>query len=103
MLSLTPLPALIHDSSIVKRIEDADFEQILSLYRECEDMGKQVFIAFDKADAYTDDTYRMLDEATVLRLSVGNELFGKSWSRKAAETKQKPTSVLGLNDEQEIE
>jgi hypothetical protein len=103
MLSLTPLPALIHDSSIVKRIEDADFEQILSLYQECEDMGKQVFIAFDKADAYTDDTYRMLDEATILRLSVGNELFGKSWSRKAAETKQKPTSILGLNDEQEIE
>lgn len=103
MLSLTPLPALIHDSNIVKRIEDADFEQILSLYQKCGDMGKQAFIAFDKADTYTDDTYRMLDEATVLRLSVGNELFGKSWSRKTAETKHKPTSILGLNDEQETE
>ena len=103
MLSLTPLPALIHDSSIVKRIEDADFEQILSLYQECGDMGKQVFIAFDKADTYTDDTYRMLDEATVLRLSVGNELFGKSWSRKATETKHKPISTFGSNDEQETE
>ena len=103
MLSLTPLPALIHDSSIVKRIEDADFEQILSLYQECGDMGKQVFIAFDKADTYTDDTYRMLDEATVLRLSVGNELFGKSWSRKTAETKHKPISAFGSNDEQETE
>jgi hypothetical protein len=94
---------LIHDSSIVKRIEDADFEQILSLYQKCGDIGKQVFIAFDKADTYTDDTYRMLDEAAVLRLSVGNELFGKSWSRKNAETKQKPTSILGSNDEQETE
>ena len=103
MLSLTPLPALIHDSSIVKRIEDADFEQILSLYQECGDMGKQVFIAFDKADTYTDDTYRMLDEATVLRLSVGNELFGKSWSRKTAETKHKPISTFGSNDEKETE
>ena len=28
MLALTPLPVLIHDSSIVKRIEDADFEQM---------------------------------------------------------------------------
>ena len=84
MLTLTPVPVLIHDSSIVKRIEDADFEQILRLYRESAKSGKQIFIAFDKADTYTPNTYKMLDEAAVLRLSVGNELFGKSWSRQTA-------------------
>lgn len=84
MLTLTPVPVLIHDSSIVKRIEDADFEQILRLYQESAKSGKQIFIAFDKADTYTPNTYKMLDEAAVLRLSVGNELFGKSWSRQTA-------------------
>jgi len=81
MLAMTAVPALIHDSSIVKRIEDADFEQILSLYQDSGKNGKQVFIAFDKADSYTPKTYKMLRGATVLRLSVGDELFGESWSR----------------------
>lgn len=89
MLALTPIPALIHDSSIVKRIEDADFEQILGLYQESSKQGKQVFIAFDKADSYTTKTFRMLEKAAVLRLSVGNELFGTSWSRQTAEPKLK--------------
>lgn len=80
ILSLTPLPALIHDSSIVKRIEDLDFERILGLYQGS---GKQVFIAFDKADSCTPEAYKILKENAVLRLSEGgNELFGTSWSRR---------------------
>ncbi len=82
MLTITPLPALIHDSSIVKRIEDADFEKILGLYMQSGLKGKQVFIAFDKADAYTSETFMIIEKAAVLRLSVGNELFGTSWSRR---------------------
>ena len=82
MLALTPLPALIHDSSIVKRIEDEDFEKILDLYQKSGENGKQVFIAFDKADSYTPNTNQVLEKATVLHLSVGNELFGMSWSRQ---------------------
>lgn len=79
ILSLTPLPALIHDSSIVKRIEDLDFERILRLYQES---GKQVFIAFDKADSCTPKARKTLTENAVLHLSEGgNELFGISWSR----------------------
>lgn len=81
MLALAPLPALIHDSSIVKRIEDADFEQILGLYEESGKDGRQVFIAFDKADSYTSKTASTLEKAAILHLSVGNELFGTSWSR----------------------
>ena len=78
---MTDIPALIHDSSIVKRIEDADFEQILGLYEESGKKGRQVFIAFDKADSYTPKTYETLRGSAILRLSVGNELFGESWSR----------------------
>ena len=81
MLATTAVPALIHDSSIVKRIEDTDFEQILGLYQEGGKNGKQVFIVFDKADSYTPTTYETLKNAAILRLSVGEELFGESWSR----------------------
>lgn len=80
IMSLTPLPALIHDSSIVKRIEDVDFERILRLYQGS---VKQVFIAFDKADSCTPEAYKILKDNAVLRLSEGgNELFGTSWSRR---------------------
>jgi len=89
MLGLTSLPVLIHDSSIVKRIEDADFEKILGLYQESGKASKQVFIAFDKADTYTPNTSKMLEEATVLRLAVGKELFGTSWSRNRSATDAK--------------
>jgi hypothetical protein len=99
MLGLTSLPLLIHDSSIVKRIEDADFEQILGLYQESGKSGKQVFIAFDKADTYASKTSGMLEEATVLHLSVGNELFGTSWSRTQSESEQKSaTNTVGDDD-----
>jgi hypothetical protein len=91
MLALTPLPALIHDSSIVKRIEDADFEQILGLYEDSGKRGRQVFIAFDKADSYTPKTFEALQKAAILRLSVGSELFGESWSRRTEPPMPKPT------------
>jgi predicted nucleic acid-binding Zn-ribbon protein len=90
MLAMTAVPALIHDSSIVKRIEDADFEQILGLYQDSGKNGRQVFIAFDKADSYTPKTYERLQEAAILRLSVGNELFGESWSRRTEPTIMEP-------------
>jgi uncharacterized protein YydD (DUF2326 family) len=91
MLALTPLPALIHDSSIVKRIEDADFEQILGLYEDSGKRGRQVFIAFDKADSYTPMTFEALQKAAILRLSVGSELFGESWSRRTEPPMPKPS------------
>ena len=103
MLALTPLPVLIHDSSIVKRIEDADFEQILGLYQKSGESGKQVFIAFDKADTYTPNTYKIVDKASVLRLSVGNELFGKSWSRQNAVPETEPISRADAEDKAKTE
>ena len=101
MLEITPVPALIHDSSIVKRIENADFEQILGLYQESGNAGKQIFIAFDKADSYTPKTSGILEESAVLRLSVGNELFGTSWSRTQPDAEQ-ATAVPSV-DEAETE
>ena len=51
--------------------------KILELYIKSE---KQVIIAIDKKNSYTDETQKILDESVILNLgSNGNELFGKSW------------------------
>ena len=78
ILELRPVPALIHDSNILKRIEDIHLEHILERYQSS---GHQVFIAFDKADSTTEKAHKILEETAVLRLSDGNELFGRSWSK----------------------
>ncbi|QPG52983.1 DUF2326 domain-containing protein [Heyndrickxia coagulans] len=78
ILELRPIPALIHDSNILKRIEDTHLEHILERYQ---DSGRQIFIAFDKADSTTEKAYKILEDTAILRLSDGNELFGRSWSK----------------------
>ena len=77
VLNLTNLPIIVHDSFILKQISDKAFEKILELYIKSE---KQVIIAIDKKNSYTDETQKILDESVILNLgSNGNELFGKSW------------------------
>lgn len=78
ILELRPIPALIHDSNILKRIEDIHLEHILERYQSSK---RQVFIAFDKADSTTEKAHKILEETAILRLSDGNELFGRSWSK----------------------
>lgn len=78
VIELRPIPALIHDSNILKRIEDVHLEHILERYQSS---NRQVFIAFDKADSTTAKAHKILDETAILRLSDGNELFGRSWSK----------------------
>jgi hypothetical protein len=80
VLELTPLPALAHDSLILKNIGDAPIERIMELYLRTQ---KQVFIALDKDDSYTERTSVILNETAVLQLSGdGNQLFGRSWNNK---------------------
>lgn len=77
VLGLTKLPILVHDSVVLKQISDDAIEKIVELYSAC---GKQVIIALDKQDSYSERTSRLLNEAAVLRLTMnGQELFGRSW------------------------
>ncbi|MDA8227015.1 MAG: DUF2326 domain-containing protein [Desulfitobacterium hafniense] len=78
VLELRPIPVFVHDSNILKRIEDTHLEHILERYR---DSGRQVFIAFDKADSATKKAHKILETTAILRLSDENELFGRSWSK----------------------
>lgn len=80
ILELTDLPAIAHDSSIFKNIGDEPIDRIMELYAKSK---KQIFIAFDKEQAYTDRTGEILNNSAVLRLNEGgDELFGWSWAKK---------------------
>ena len=77
VLNLTKLPLIVHDSLLLKQIYDVAIERILELYIKS---GKQIIIAFDKKNSYTQETQRIVSESTILKLSPGGkELFGKSW------------------------
>ena len=75
LLSLTSLPALIHDGNVLQSISRDNFAEIRALYRSC---GKQVFIAVDKEETENPD------ETVVLELSENHTLFGFSWARNRA-------------------
>lgn len=77
VLKLTRLPILVHDSVVLKQISDDAIEKIIELYSTC---GKQVIIALDKQESYSDKTYHLLSTSAVLTLANnGHELFGRSW------------------------
>lgn len=83
MLYLTALPAIAHDSLILKNISDSAVNGIMKIYAASK---KQVFIAFDKQAAYKPDTQKILIDNTVLKLSDGNcELYGQSWSKEVSD------------------
>ena len=78
ILSLTALPAIAHDSLILKNISDGSIDGIMRIYARSE---KQIFIAFDKQDAYTAETRKIVTDNKVLKLSDGGcELYGESWN-----------------------
>ena len=79
-LSNTPLPALIEDSMTLKQIEDEAMIKLFELFNESK---KQVFVAIDKAESYSDDNTvpPVFSKTTVLELSAGHELFGRAWNK----------------------
>lgn len=80
VLELTPLPAVAHDSVILKQIGDEPLERIIELYNRS---SKQIFIALDKKSSYLEKTQEILERTAVIHLSDGgNELFGRSWNVK---------------------
>ena len=80
IMELTCLPVLVHDSVLLKQIEDVAIEKILEMYNASE---KQVFIALDKVRSYSKRSQEILEENKILQLGTnGNELFGRSWSKK---------------------
>ena len=77
---LTKLPILVHDSVLLKQISDEAVENIINQYIRC---NKQVFVALDKQDSYTETTSALLEQYARIKLYPnGGELFGYSWGKK---------------------
>lgn len=82
ILYLSSLPAIAHDSLLFKNIDDEGIDGILKIYDRIHEIEKQVFIAFDKQQSYTNEAYSILEKNKVLQLySGGGELYGHSWNR----------------------
>ena len=79
ILNLTSLPCLVHDSVILKQIENDAMEKICELYNQSH---KQIFISLDKISSYTEKTQKILEETCVLHLSRENPLFGFLWNKE---------------------
>lgn len=81
VMTLTQLPALCHDSFLFKNIATSATVRILELYRGVP--GKQVFVALDQLQHYSQEIQEQIDKEIVIRIAPnGNELFGKSWNEK---------------------
>lgn len=81
ILSITKLPALIHDSYSIKQVEDP---VMINLMKEYDKSPKQVFIALDKGESYSEDGTlpEIIAKNTCLRLAEGSELFGWAWNKR---------------------
>lgn len=86
VLRNSELPFLMHDSLIFKNVADLPIDKIMQLYMESK---KQIFISFDKAEAFTEYTAKTVHDTKVIDLYAnGGELFGWSWAKKTKETKE---------------
>ena len=85
-MAVTPLPFVVHDSVLLKNIERKVFSRIVEIYASEAQAEKQVFMAYDTLDSYSESTQRLLKDNAVLELSPGgNELFGRAWNKKKDE------------------
>lgn len=91
LLRLTELPVIAHDSNVFKNIADLPIDKIMELYNQSK---KQIFIAFDKEDAFYDVTRDIVHSTKIIELHEnGGELFGWSWAKKVAREKQIATET----------
>lgn len=83
LLHLTALPAIAHDTVAIKQVQDDVVLRLLELYSK---ENKQIFLALDKAESLGNgELPDVVANNTVLRLSPGHELFGRSWNQDTSE------------------
>lgn len=89
LMYLSYLPVIAHDSLLFKNVDDEGVNGIIRIYDNVKNLGKQIFIAFDKQCSYSQETYEILQDSCVLQLDGdGHELYGKSWNREATNETQ---------------
>lgn len=79
-LDLTPLPLLVHDSDMLKKISDENVEKIFELYLKSD---KQIFLSIDKDVSYSARTREIISNYQIIKLSSGGkELFGRPFGKR---------------------
>ena len=86
MFLLTPIPILIHDSNILRNIDNVQFPRVLDAYTK---IGKQVFIAFDRIESTPEEARKIIRDHQIVALADGKELFGRSWSKTKTTNRKK--------------
>jgi len=79
MLALSNVPVIVHDSVLLKQIEDETLEKLLAQYNNTQ---KQVFIVLDKKGSFSEKMQAILQATTVLKLTpASGALFGRTWNK----------------------
>lgn len=77
IFTLTSLPFIIHDSFLFKNIEKSAVENLIVFYNSI--TSKQVFIAIDVINIYSDGIQKILEDQKVIQLSSNNLLTTMDW------------------------
>lgn len=77
ILKLTDLPFLIHDSVLFKNVEDKAIDKIIEQYNLFQ---KQIFIALDGINKFSNKSQNILNEKCAFQLSEIRKLFNQDWS-----------------------
>ncbi len=98
ILGTTDLPALIHDSLVFKNIADLPIDKIMALYMQS---TKQIFISFDKQEAFDDFTSETVTKTKVIEFhDDGGELFGWSWAKVKENQEEQLEETQDKSEEQ---
>ena len=74
---------MIHDMQMLLHIEKKALSETIRAYEVQAQSGKQVFINFDRLDAYDAESKKNMMGHCTLELSTdGNELFGRAWNEE---------------------
>lgn len=82
VFSLTNVPYIAHDSLLFKNIENNSVSELINIYVN---VDKQSFIALDEIIKYGEETARLLDSKSCVRLSDDHVLTTKDWRQKNAQ------------------
>lgn len=84
VLTLTKLPAIIHDSYLIANIRGNRLENLIKAYAGVSE--KQIFLSIDETDKLNADTETIVnrDDIRVIKLRQGGgELYGYYWGKKS--------------------
>lgn len=86
---LAPFPLVVHDSMLLKQIQDSALEKLLVLYNRS---PKQVFIAMDKGTSYMEKSQQLLQSSYIQ--AMVNSLVFLGIKLRIPHRNDKPTDLI---------